>query len=151
MAPTTGHNIVVNVALAFFKYELKFSGSTGSVDSNFQLDSVRDFVGTSANGKSKHTDGQVLGSPFWLRRLAFDVSIVNPTAISHWHSGAGACGESGCRGSRRNLASTNSCASSVVWTLYRSSSQRVGGWESNPSGDWQIASGHADYASRYLH
>ena len=74
----------MNVALAFLKCELKFSGSTGSVESNF--------VGTSANGKSKHTDGQVGGSPFWLKRVAFDVSIVNPTAVSH--SGAGACGES---------------------------------------------------------
>jgi hypothetical protein len=32
------------------------------------------------------------GSLSWLRRLAIDVSIVNPTAVSH--SGAGACGES---------------------------------------------------------
>jgi hypothetical protein len=34
------------------------------------------------------------GSPFWPRRVAFDVSVVNlnPTAVSH--SGAGACGES---------------------------------------------------------
>jgi hypothetical protein len=82
------HNQVVNlnVALAYFKNELKFSSSTGSVDSNF--------VGTSADGKSKHTDGQVWGSrgPSWLRRLAFDVSIVNPTAVSH--SGARACAES---------------------------------------------------------
>ncbi len=85
MAPTTHrHNQVVNVALAYFRYELKFSGSAGSVDSNF--------VGISADGKSKHTDGQVWGSPSWLRRLALDVSIVNPTAVSH--SGAGACGES---------------------------------------------------------
>ncbi len=56
-------------------FELKFSGSTGSVDSNFK------FVGTSADGKSKHTDGQAWGSPSWLRRVAFkfDVStgIVN--------------------------------------------------------------------------
>ena len=44
------------------------------------------------NGKSNHTDGQVWGSVSWLRRVAFDVSIVNPTAVSH--SGAGACGES---------------------------------------------------------
>ncbi len=74
------------MAFAYFKYVLKFkfSGSTGSVDSNF--------VGSSANGKSKHTDGQVWGSPFWPRRVAFDVSVVNPTAVSH--SGAGACGES---------------------------------------------------------
>ncbi len=51
-------------------------------------------MGTSANGnlKSKHTDGQVAGSPSWLRRVAFDGSIVNPTAVSH--SGAGACGGS---------------------------------------------------------
>ncbi len=40
------HNVVVQVAFAFFKYELnlKFTGSTGSSDSNF--------VGTSAKGKS---------------------------------------------------------------------------------------------------
>jgi hypothetical protein len=49
-------------------------------------------VGTSADGKSKYTDGQVWGSLSWLRRVACDVSIVNPTAVSH--SGAGACGES---------------------------------------------------------
>ena len=55
-------------------------------------------MGTSADGKSKHTDGlgQVWGGLSWLmcilRRLAYDVSIVNPTAVSH--SGAGACGES---------------------------------------------------------
>ncbi len=36
------------VAFAFFKYELKFTGSTGSFGSSF--------VGTSAKGKSKHTD-----------------------------------------------------------------------------------------------
>ncbi len=74
------------MALAYFRYELKFTGSTSSVGSNF--------VGTSADGKSKHTDGQVRGSPSWLQRLpvAFDVSIVNPTAVSH--SGAGACSES---------------------------------------------------------
>ena len=75
------HNQVAQVALACFRYELKFSGSTSSVGSNY--------VGTSADGKSKHTDGQVWGSLSWLRRLAFDVSVVNPTAVSH--SGAGAC------------------------------------------------------------
>jgi hypothetical protein len=52
------HNQVVNVALAYFTNELKFSGSTGSVDSNFV-----GVVGASAGGKSKHTDGQVWGSP----------------------------------------------------------------------------------------
>ena len=78
------HNQAVNVALEYFRYELKFSSSTSSVESNF--------VGTSANGKSNHTDGQVWGGPSWLRRVAFDVSIVNPTAVSH--SGAGACTES---------------------------------------------------------
>ena len=50
------------------------------------------YVGTSADGKSEHTDGQVWGSLSWLRRLAIDVSIVTTTAVSH--SGAGACGES---------------------------------------------------------
>ncbi len=74
------------MALASFRYELKFAGSTSSVGSNF--------VGTSADasGKSKHTDGQVWGGLSWLQRPAFDVSIVNPTAVSH--SGAGACAES---------------------------------------------------------
>ena len=48
--------------------------------------------GTYADGKSKHTDGQVWGSLSWLRGLAIDVSIVNPTAVSH--SGAGAWAES---------------------------------------------------------
>ena len=43
------HNQVAQVAFAWFKYELKFSGSTGSVDNNF--------VFISANGKGKHTDG----------------------------------------------------------------------------------------------
>ena len=49
-------------------------------------------MGISAKGNSKHTDGQVWGSSLWPRRVAFDVSIVNPTAVSH--SGAGACAES---------------------------------------------------------
>ena len=46
-------------------------------------------------GNSKHTDGQVWGRPLWPTRrrvAAFDVSIVNPTAVSH--SGAAACAES---------------------------------------------------------
>ncbi len=59
------HNQVAQVAFfAYFKYELRFSGSTGSFDSNF--------VGTSAKGMSKHTGGQVWGSPFYLKRVAFD-------------------------------------------------------------------------------
>ncbi len=80
------HNLnqATQVALAYLGYELKFTGSTSSVGSNY--------VGTSADGKSKHTDGQVWGSLSWLRRLAIDVSIVNSIAVSH--SGAGACGES---------------------------------------------------------
>ena len=49
------HNEIVQVAFAWFKhgfkYELKYSGSTGSFDSNY--------VGISAKGSSKHTDGQV--------------------------------------------------------------------------------------------
>ena len=68
------HNQLTQVALAYLGNELKFTGSTSSVDSNY--------VGTSADGKSKHTDGQVWGSLSWLRRLAIDVSIVNPTAVS---------------------------------------------------------------------
>jgi hypothetical protein len=78
------HNHLVQVALAYLRNELKFTGSTSSTDSNF--------VGHSADGKSKHTDGQVWGSLLWVKRLAIDVSIVNPTAVSH--SGAGACAES---------------------------------------------------------
>ena len=78
------HNIIVEVTLAYFKYELRFPSSTSSFDSNF--------VGTSASGKSNHTDGQVWGSTSWLKRVAFDVSVVNPTAVSY--SGAGACNES---------------------------------------------------------
>ena len=45
---------VAQVALSYFRYELKFTGSTSSVGSNY--------VGTSADGKSKHTDGQVWGA-----------------------------------------------------------------------------------------
>jgi hypothetical protein len=42
---------VVQVAFAYLKYaELKFSGSTSSVDSNL--------VGISAKGNRRHTDGQ---------------------------------------------------------------------------------------------
>ncbi len=48
------HNQVTQVALAYLRYELKFTGSTSSVGSSY--------VGTSADGKSKHTDGQVWGS-----------------------------------------------------------------------------------------
>jgi hypothetical protein len=52
---------VTQVALAYLRYELKFTGSASSVDSNY--------VGTSADGKStgKHTlaDGQVWGSLSW--------------------------------------------------------------------------------------
>ena len=78
------HNEVAQVVFAYFKYECNYSGSTGSVDSNF--------VGISAKGKAKHTDGQVWGSASEPGRLAFDVSIVNPTAVSH--AGASACAES---------------------------------------------------------
>ncbi len=74
----------LEVAFAYFKYELRFYGSaTGSsVDSNL--------VGISAKGRSRHrdTDGQVWGSPLIPKRVAFDVSIVDPNAVSH--SGAGA-------------------------------------------------------------
>ncbi len=83
------HNQVTQVALAYLRLELKFTGP-GSTSSLSSVDS--NYVGTSADGKSKHTDGQVWGSLSWLRRQAIDVSIVNPTAVSH--SGAGACGES---------------------------------------------------------
>jgi hypothetical protein len=78
------HNELAQVAFAWFKYELKYSGSTGSFDSNY--------VGISAKGSSKHTDGQVWGSAQYPGRVAFDMSIVNPTAVSH--SGAAACAES---------------------------------------------------------
>ena len=62
------HNQVTQVALAYLRSELKFTGATSSVDSNL--------VGHSADGKSKHTDGQVWGSLSWLRRVAYDVSIL---------------------------------------------------------------------------
>jgi hypothetical protein len=78
------HNQLLQVIFAYFRNELRFSSSTNSVDGNF--------VGVSAKGRNKHTDGQVWGSPTWMNRVAFDVSIVNPTAVSH--SGAGACAES---------------------------------------------------------
>jgi len=78
------HNEVTQVAFTLFKTELKYSGSTGSFDSNY--------VGISAKGSSKHTDGQVWGSAQYPGRVAFDMSIVNPTAVSH--SGAAACAES---------------------------------------------------------
>ncbi len=50
------HNQLTQVALAYLLYELKFTGPTSSVDSNY--------VGHSADGKSKHTlaDGQVWGA-----------------------------------------------------------------------------------------
>jgi hypothetical protein len=54
------------------------------VDSNY--------VGISAEGKGKHMDGQVWWSPFTQQRAAFDVSIVDPNAVSH--SGTGACSKS---------------------------------------------------------
>ncbi len=68
------HNQLAQVAraLAYLRSELRFTGSTNSVDSNF--------VGHSADGKSKHTDGQVWGSLFWPRRLAIDVSIGQPNS-----------------------------------------------------------------------
>jgi hypothetical protein len=71
------------VAFAYFKHELKFSGSTSSVDSNL--------VGISAKGKSRHTDGQVWGTSSFQKELP-STCIVDPNAVSH--SGAGACGES---------------------------------------------------------
>jgi hypothetical protein len=49
------HNEVVQPIRAYFKYECKFSGSTGSVDGNF--------VGFSGKGTARHTDGQVRGEP----------------------------------------------------------------------------------------
>ena len=55
---------VVQVAFAYLKYaELKFSGSTSSVDSNL----VGISQAASAKGNSRHTDhhdGQVWGGPF---------------------------------------------------------------------------------------
>jgi len=68
------HNEVVQVAFAYFKYELRFYGSTSSVDSNL--------VGFSAKGKRRHTDGQVWGSPFIPKRAAFDVGKEDPNAVS---------------------------------------------------------------------
>jgi hypothetical protein len=50
------HNQLTQVALAYLRYELKFTGSTSSVGSNY--------VGTSADGKSKHkTDRSGGASP----------------------------------------------------------------------------------------
>jgi len=89
--------------------------------------------GHSADGKSKHTDGQVWGSLNWPRRLAIDVSVVNPTAVSH--SGAGACGESFLNPNAGTKAAEETkpkkhklLCERVVWTSYRLSSQRVEGW-----------------------
>jgi hypothetical protein len=74
---------------------MTFSGATDSPAMMMAFDSTGNLnlrlVGISAKGKGKHTDGQVW-SPFCPKRVAFDVSIVNPTAFSH--SGAGACGDS---------------------------------------------------------
>ena len=124
------HNEVAQVAFAWFKYEQKYSHSTGSFDSNY--------VGISPKGSSKHTDGQVWGSKIlsaqYPGRVAFDMSTVNPTAVSH--SGAAACAESvlnpnagtrKSRRSRRRPTNTDSYAGSVVWTLYRSSSPYTSG------------------------
>ena len=58
------HNELAQVAFAWFKYELKYSGSTGSFDSNY--------VGISAKGSSKHTDGQVWGSAQYPGRVGAD-------------------------------------------------------------------------------
>ena len=63
------HNEVVQTTMACFKYELKFSGSTGSVDSSL--------VGFSGKGTARHAD-----SPLTQRRVAFDVSIVDPSTAS---------------------------------------------------------------------
>ena len=60
------HNEITQVAFAWFKYELKYSGSTGSFDSNY--------VGISAKGSSKHTDGQFWGSPQYPGRVAFGMT-----------------------------------------------------------------------------
>jgi hypothetical protein len=84
------HNQVVNVALAYFR-PVRLVAEIHRLN-QLSRQQLCHCVGTSADGKSKHTDGQVWGSLSWLRRVAFDVSIVNPTAVSH--SGAGACAES---------------------------------------------------------
>ena len=56
--------------------------------------SAQPHFGDVARALGKHTDGQVCqwGEPLLSEKSGFDVSIVNPTAVSH--SGAGACGES---------------------------------------------------------
>ena len=46
------------------------------------------YVGIPAEGKGKHMDGQVWWSPFTQQRAAFDVNIVDPTAVSHSGTGA---------------------------------------------------------------
>ncbi len=91
-------------------------------------------------------DGQVWGSlsRAWLRRLAIDVSIVNPTAVSH--SGAGACGESflnpnaGTRAAEETKTNKYKLLCEqrgMDFVPGRLSSQRVEGWESSSSGDTQ--------------
>ena len=80
------HNEVVQTTMAFFKYELKFSGSTGSVDSSL--------VGFSGKGTARHTDGQVSGGPFTQQRVACNASMVDQNALAVSHSGTGACSES---------------------------------------------------------
>jgi hypothetical protein len=116
------HNQVAQVALAYLRNELKFTGATSSVDSNY--------VGTSADGKSKHTDGQVWGSLLWLRRLAIDVSIVNPTAVSHSGAGVsrGALTLSACLTRAGRFRGTEICESKVYRIVAPLSKQH---WE-NP-------------------
>ncbi len=112
------------VAFAYFKYELRFYGSTSSVDSNL--------VGISAKGKRRHTDGQVWGSPFIPKRAAFDVGKEDPNAVSLQvqvhiaiHFSTRMQGPDLQRS--RKLTSTKSYASSLVLTSYRSFITASGG------------------------
>jgi hypothetical protein len=121
VVPTTGTTKQVTFKFAFLKYELKFSGSTSS-DSSVD----RNFVGTSAQGKRRQTDGQVWGGPFISKRVAFDVSVyvstVDPNANRtsaiqvpvHVASHLSTRMQGPDRQSRRKLTSTNSYASSLV-------------------------------------
>ncbi len=87
-AQRSSATVTVQVAFAYFKYELRFYGSTTGTGSSVARDS--NLVGISAKGRSRHTDGQVWGSPLIPKSVAFDVSIVEPNPVSH--SGRGGAG-----------------------------------------------------------
>ncbi len=88
------HNQIAQVQpeCAYFKYEMKFSGSTGSFDSNFvplpvargQWAFLR--TGRASTQTDRRPQARVWGAPFRVcpEKVAFDVStgIVNQTAVS---------------------------------------------------------------------